>query len=87
MYMECTMLMTRAHVQVYRRQQRSFWKADKAWCKGLMGAELAKALQGYTANEGAANPSSVYGGPQGVIAQLENLRGWFEVQTLHLTGT
>ena len=30
-------------VQAYRRQQGSFWKADKAWCKNLMGAELAEA--------------------------------------------
>ncbi|XP_068638911.1 inositol polyphosphate multikinase beta-like [Aristolochia californica] len=68
-----------------------FWKPDKNVVKGLMVEDVRATLRKFV----SSNPSSgldsepdcglasvVYGGSQGILAQLLELKAWFEDQTI-----
>jgi hypothetical protein len=68
-------------MQVYRHARGGYWRASKRWCKTLPEALVDKALASFANNEHGLRPSDVYGGDQGVVAQLKALESWFQVQT------
>ena len=72
-------LLISAEVQVYRASQMGYWRASKRWCKQLPSEAVGKALAIFANNEAGLQPSDVYGGPSGAIAQLQQLAAWFQV--------
>lgn len=68
-------------MQVYRHSLRGFWRASKQWCKTLTEASVDTALESFVHNEGGLRPVDVYGGPHGVLRQLEQLEQWASHQT------
>jgi len=67
-------------MQVYRHARGGYWRASKRWCKTLPEALVNKALASFVNNEHGLRPADVYGGDQGVVAQLRALESWFQVQ-------
>lgn len=67
-------------MQVYRHARGGYWRASKRWCKTLPEALVDKALASFANNEHGLRPADVYGGDQGVVAQLRALESWFKVQ-------
>lgn len=67
-------------MQVYRHARGGYWRASKRWCKTLPEALVDKALASFANNEHGIRPADVYGGDQGVVAQLRALESWFQVQ-------
>lgn len=67
-------------LQVYRHARGGYWRASKRWCKTLPEALVDKALASFANNEHGLRPVDVYGGDQGVVAQLRALESWFQVQ-------
>ena len=76
-------LLNCTEVQVYRASQMGYWRASKRWCKQLPSEAVSKALAIFANNEAGLQPSDVYGGPSGAIAQLQQLAAWFQVGWLH----
>eukprot|EP00890_Picochlorum_soloecismus_P000422 jgi/Picsp_1/1380/NSC_04859-R1_inositol polyphosphate multikinase alpha len=68
-------------MQVYRHRKRGYWRASKRWCKTLPEPLVDQALESFAHNENGLKPIDVYGGPDGVVKQLELLEEWFELQT------
>ena len=67
-------------MQVYRNSLQGFWRASKQWCKTLTEASVDNALQSFVHNESGLRPIDVYGGPDGVIRQLEQIEEWVKLQ-------
>lgn len=67
-------------MQVYRNSLQGFWRASKQWCKTLTEASVDNALQSFVHNESGLRPVDVYGGPNGVIRQLEQIEEWVQLQ-------
>ena len=67
-------------MQVYRNSLQGFWRASKQWCKTLTEASVDNALQSFVHNESGLRPIDVYGGPDGVIRQLEKIEEWVQLQ-------
>lgn len=67
-------------MQVYRNSLQGFWRASKQWCKTLTECSVDNALESFVHNESGLRPIDVYGGPGGVIHQLEQLEEWFQLQ-------
>lgn len=66
-------------MQVYR--QGEYWRADKAWCKGLQQGDMHAALQSFADSSGGGlRPEDVYGGASGAVAQLQRLTSWLQVR-------
>ena len=68
-------------IQVYRHTLQGFWRASKQWCKTLTAASVDTALESFVHNEGGLRAVDVYGGPHGVVRQLEQLEQWVSHQT------
>ncbi|KAG9451087.1 hypothetical protein H6P81_011052 [Aristolochia fimbriata] len=67
-----------------------FWKPGKSAVKGLTVEDVRVVLRKFVSSNPTAGPesapdcafaSAVYGGSQGILAQLLELKGWFEDQT------
>lgn len=78
--------------EVYDHKELSFWKPDRKLLRGLDvdGAKLAlrKFVSSNTLSDMGSKPdsafvSSVYGGANGILTQLLELKTWFENQTLY----
>ena len=80
-------LLSRVGAQVYRASQMGYWRASKRWCKQLPAEAVGKALAIFANNEAGLQPSDVYGGPSGAIAQLQQLAAWFQVGWLRILAS
>ena len=65
--------------QVYREGQGGYWRASKAWCRGLQPADIDAALRSFVDSGAASRAEDVYGGASGALVQLRRLAAWFEV--------
>ena len=69
-------------MQVFDEESGSYFKASKNWCKdSLTPASVGEALKRFASNGRGLNAENVYGGPQGALAQLQELESWFRQQT------
>ncbi|XP_068643044.1 inositol polyphosphate multikinase beta-like [Aristolochia californica] len=68
-----------------------FWKPDKNVVKGFKVADVRVILRKFVSSNPSSGPdsepdcafaSTVYGGSQGILAQLLELKAWFEDQTI-----
>ncbi|KAF2539209.1 hypothetical protein F2Q68_00023130 [Brassica cretica] len=78
--------------EVYDHKELSFWKPDRKLLNGIKvdGVRLAlrKFVSSNTLSDTSSKPdaafaSSVYGGSNGVLTQLLELKTWFENQTFY----
>lgn len=78
--------------KIFDHQESSFWRPDKRVVLGYKvdGARLA--LRKFVSSNSLANSNSipncafaseVYGGSNGILAQLLELKAWFETQTIY----
>jgi len=79
-----------AGMQVYKSVNATVWKAPRIWCKNITVSDVPAALERYVSsnpsdeqNWDAAFASDVYGGTHGAIAQLQELKAWFEEQKFY----
>ncbi|XP_043701863.1 inositol polyphosphate multikinase beta-like [Telopea speciosissima] len=75
-------------LQTYENEESGFWKPDKKRVQGFTADDVRSVLRKFV----SSNPSSdsnpdcsfasiVYGGSTGILAQLLELKAWFEDQT------
>uniref|UniRef100_A0A1J3JZA9 Inositol polyphosphate multikinase n=1 Tax=Noccaea caerulescens TaxID=107243 RepID=A0A1J3JZA9_NOCCA len=78
--------------EVYDHKELSFWKPDRKLLNGIkvdgVRSALRKFVSSNTLSETSSKPdcafaSSVYGGSNGILAQLLELKTWFESQTFY----
>ncbi|ESQ31763.1 hypothetical protein EUTSA_v10004707mg [Eutrema salsugineum] len=78
--------------KIFDHQESSFWRPEKKVVLGYKvdGARLAlkKFVSSNSPVESKSMPncafaSEVYGGPNGILAQLLELKAWFETQTIY----
>ncbi|GMG99311.1 hypothetical protein Nepgr_001151 [Nepenthes gracilis] len=78
-------------LQVYRSPESGYWKPEKKQIQKF-GADdvslvLRRFVSSYQPTESDRDPdcafaSSIYGGSSGILAQLRELKSWFEDQTI-----
>lgn len=65
---------------MYREGEGGYWRASKAWCKGLQPADMDGALRSFVdTGDALRTTQEVYGGASGALAQLQRLVAWFQV--------
>ncbi|KAJ4829556.1 Inositol polyphosphate multikinase beta [Turnera subulata] len=78
--------------QVYGGKQSEFWKPEKKFFQGLSADDVRLALRKFVSSNLSAESnlspascfaSSVYDGSNGILAQLLELKKWFEDQTMY----
>ncbi|CAL5375448.1 unnamed protein product [Camellia sinensis] len=78
--------------QIYGSKESEFWKPDKQFFKSLSAQDVRLVLNKYVSsnaspdlglNPNCAFASVVYGGSTGILAQLQQLKAWFEDQTIY----
>eukprot|EP00262_Sarcandra_glabra_P001946 TRINITY_DN12131_c0_g1_i1.p1 TRINITY_DN12131_c0_g1~~TRINITY_DN12131_c0_g1_i1.p1 ORF type:complete len:297 (+),score=46.77 TRINITY_DN12131_c0_g1_i1:188-1078(+) len=76
-------------LQIYESKELGFWKPDKEKIKSFTAEDVRLVLQKFVSSNpcSASNPdcsfaSIVYGGSNGILAQLLELKAWFEDQTI-----
>ncbi|KAL2554844.1 Inositol polyphosphate multikinase [Forsythia ovata] len=79
-------------LQIYESRESGFWKPEKRSIRCLSADEvkliLRKFVSSHTSSELDSKPdcafaSVVYGGSTGILAQLLELKAWFEDQTVY----
>ncbi|KAJ4824266.1 Inositol polyphosphate multikinase alpha [Turnera subulata] len=79
-------------LQVYAGKEAEFWKPDRKLAQKLGADEVRLVLRKFVSSNPSADPdsnpdgsftSSVYGGSGGILAQLMELKAWFEDQTTY----
>lgn len=77
-------------LQVYDAKTKNVWKPDHIWCKMLTADTVRVVLKRFVSSNpmddlhpDAAFASAVYGGSEGIMNQLMELRNWFERQTYY----
>ncbi|KAF4354916.1 inositol polyphosphate multikinase beta [Cannabis sativa] len=77
--------------QIYGDKDSGYWKPERKYVLGFSTDDVRVALKKFvssnSSNDLVAEPDfafaeSVYGGPNGVLAQLLKLKTWFENQTI-----
>ncbi|WOG99334.1 hypothetical protein DCAR_0518682 [Daucus carota subsp. sativus] len=78
-------------LEVFGSEESGLWKPDKKYIKSLSVDDVRLVLRKFVSSNACADPSVspdcslasvVYGGPNGILAQLLELKAWFEEQTL-----
>ncbi|XP_074296118.1 inositol polyphosphate multikinase alpha-like isoform X2 [Silene latifolia] len=79
-------------LQIYAGQDSGCWKPDKKITMNYTADEVKLVLRKFVSSnqstelncdQDCAYASSVYGGPSGILAQLLELKSWFEDQTVY----
>lgn len=76
--------------RVHQGGDAGFWRADRDAIRRFTPRDVRRALRQFVSSNPASDPdspdcafaSTVYGGSNGVLAQLLELKAWFEDQTL-----
>ncbi|XP_057514827.1 inositol polyphosphate multikinase beta [Actinidia eriantha] len=77
--------------QIYGSKESGFWKADKQFIKSISTEDVRLVLRKFVSSNASADLDSdpdcafasvVYGGSSGILAQLLELKEWFEDQTI-----
>ncbi|XP_042491237.1 inositol polyphosphate multikinase beta-like [Macadamia integrifolia] len=75
-------------LQTYENEESGFWKPDKKRVKGFTVDDVRSVLRKFVSfnpssdsNPDCSFASIVYGGSTGILAQLLELKAWFEDQT------
>ncbi|XP_010443998.1 PREDICTED: inositol polyphosphate multikinase beta-like [Camelina sativa] len=79
--------------KIFDHQESSFWRAEKKLVLGYNADGARLALRKFVSSNSPADSNStppncafaseVYGGPNGILVQLLELKEWFETQTLY----
>ncbi|KDP22510.1 hypothetical protein JCGZ_26341 [Jatropha curcas] len=79
-------------LQLYGSEESGFWRPGKKVVQNLNADEVRVVLRKFVSSYSSADPnfvpdcafaSSVYGGSTGILAQLLELKSWFEDQTIY----
>ncbi|CAL5327529.1 unnamed protein product [Camellia sinensis] len=77
---------------IYRSEESDLWKPEKQFIKSFSAQDVRLVLKKFVSsnaspdldlNPDCAFASIVYGGSTGILAQLRELKAWFEVQTIY----
>ncbi|XP_031490212.1 inositol polyphosphate multikinase beta-like [Nymphaea colorata] len=75
-------------LQVYPSEEPGLWKPGRRWVKAILSADQVRSVLRVFVSSNASSSSpdcahapAVFGGPTGVLAQLLELKQWFEKQT------
>ncbi|CAL5444317.1 unnamed protein product [Camellia sinensis] len=75
--------------QIYRTKETGFWKPNRQFFLSFSADDVRSALRKFVSSNGSADSdpdcafaSVVYGGSTGILAQLLELKAWFEDQTI-----
>ncbi|KAF9623504.1 hypothetical protein IFM89_003120 [Coptis chinensis] len=89
---ECTSLSLGFRIcglQAYESEESGFWKPDKKCLQDFTLEDVRSSLRRFVSSNPLSDSepdcsyaSVVYGGPKGILAQLLELKAWFEDQTL-----
>lgn len=78
-------------LEVFGTKESGLWKPDKKYIQSLSVDDVRLVLRKFVSSNASADlsvppdcslASVVYGGPTGILAQLLELKAWFEEQTL-----
>ncbi|KAG5223299.1 inositol polyphosphate multikinase [Salix suchowensis] len=79
-------------LQLYESEESGLWKPDRKLVQHLSADEVRVVLKKFVSSNSPIDPnlnpdcsfaSSVYGGSSGILAQLLELKSWFEDQTIY----
>ncbi|CAN6469978.1 unnamed protein product [Victoria cruziana] len=77
-------------LQVYQNEESGLWKPGRRWAKGILSADQVRSVLRAFVSSTATSTSpdcalapAVFGGPAGILAQLLELKQWFEKQTCY----
>ncbi|KAJ6672134.1 INOSITOL POLYPHOSPHATE MULTIKINASE [Salix viminalis] len=79
-------------LQLYGSEESGLWKPDRKLVQHLSADEVRVVLKKFVSSNSPIDPnlnpdcsfaSSVYGGSSGILAQLLELKSWFEDQTIY----
>ncbi|XP_021905651.1 inositol polyphosphate multikinase beta-like [Carica papaya] len=79
-------------LQIYVSKESGFWKPDRKLVLGFTVDDVRSVLRKYVSSNSPTNldmdpdcsfAQSVYGGSSGILAQLLELKAWFEDQTIY----
>ena len=79
-------------LQLYGSQESGLWKPERKLVQNLSADEVRVVLKKFVSSNSPTDPnlnpdcsfaSSVYGGSSGILAQLLELKSWFEDQTIY----
>ncbi|XP_051148046.1 inositol polyphosphate multikinase beta [Andrographis paniculata] len=79
-------------MQIFDTKESGSWKPKRAMVQTLSANEVSLVLKKFVSsnaseplnsNDDCAFASAVYGGPNGVLSQLIELKSWFENQTVY----
>ncbi|XP_025014099.1 inositol polyphosphate multikinase alpha isoform X2 [Ricinus communis] len=79
-------------LRIYGNKESGFWEPEKKRVRNLTADEVRLVLRKFVSSNASADPnlipdsffaSSVYGGSTGILAQLLELKAWFEDQTIY----
>ncbi|KAK2973453.1 hypothetical protein RJ640_007954 [Escallonia rubra] len=79
-------------LQVYGSKESGYWKPDKKMIKRFSAEDVRLVLRKFVSSNASADSgldpdcsfaSIVYGGSDGILAQLLELKAWFEEQTIY----
>lgn len=78
-------------LQIYDSKESGFWRPDKKRVQGFTADDIRAVLRKFVSSDSSAEldlepdcsfASVVYGGSTGILAQLLELKAWFEDQTI-----
>ncbi|XP_058092820.1 inositol polyphosphate multikinase beta-like [Magnolia sinica] len=77
-------------LQIYESKELGYWKPDKERVKGFTLEDVRLVLRKFVSSNPSSNSepdclyaSTIYGGSSGILAQLLELKAWFEDQTIY----
>jgi 1D-myo-inositol-tetrakisphosphate 5-kinase/inositol-polyphosphate multikinase len=79
-------------LQIYGNEESGFWKPERKLVQNLSAADVRVVLKNFVSSNLPVDPNSdpdcsfaasVYGGSTGILAQLLELKAWFEDQTMY----
>uniref|UniRef100_A0A1D1XSB5 Inositol polyphosphate multikinase n=1 Tax=Anthurium amnicola TaxID=1678845 RepID=A0A1D1XSB5_9ARAE len=89
---ECTSLLLGFRIsglQIYEGKDSGFWKPSKKHVQSFTADDVRLVLRKFVSSNPSSNSepdcafaSAVYGGSDGILAQLLELKAWFEDQTI-----
>ncbi|KAG5537339.1 hypothetical protein RHGRI_024701 [Rhododendron griersonianum] len=77
--------------QIYGSKESGYWKPDKGYIRSFSAEDVRVILRKFVSSNASADSdsdpdcafaSTVYGGSNGILAQLLELKAWFEDQTI-----
>ncbi|KAF3793955.1 Inositol polyphosphate multikinase beta [Nymphaea thermarum] len=77
-------------LHVYQSEEPSLWKPGRRWVKAILSTDQVRSILRAFVSSNASSSSpdcvhapAIFGGPTGVLAQLLELKQWFEKQTFY----